>query len=153
MKLAEALVERKAAQNKVAELSARLQRVALVQEGDSPAEAPAALLRELDEVMQRLERLIVAINRTNSAAALADGRTLTAAIAGRDVLRMRIGVYDALLTASTNQAYRSRGAEIKWIATVDVAELQRARDILARQYRELDTSIQAANWSVDLQEQ
>lgn len=91
MKLAEALVERKAAQQKLAELNERLQRAAVVQEGERPAEEPAALLTELDEVAARLERLILAINNTNGQATLADGRTLTAAIARRDVLRMRQG--------------------------------------------------------------
>jgi hypothetical protein len=46
MKLAEALVERKAAQQKLAELNERLQRVAVVQEGDRPAEEPAYRARE-----------------------------------------------------------------------------------------------------------
>ncbi|MFV9506783.1 MAG: DIP1984 family protein [Oscillochloridaceae bacterium umkhey_bin13] len=70
---AEALVERKAAQQKLAELNERLQRVAIVQEGERPVEEPDALLAELDEVTARLERLILAINRTNSHASLADG--------------------------------------------------------------------------------
>lgn len=61
MKLAAALVERKAAQQKLAELNERLQRAAVVQEGERPAEEPAALLAELEEVDARLERLILAI--------------------------------------------------------------------------------------------
>jgi hypothetical protein len=150
MKLAEALVERKAAQQKLAELNERLQRVAVVQEGERPAEEPAALLAELDAVAGRLEGLMVAINRTNIQAALADGRTLTAAIAHRDVLRMRQGVLDALLRSVGSPQYRARGAEIKFVATVGVPDLQRQRDGLAKEYRELDTAIQAANWAVEL---
>jgi hypothetical protein len=150
MKLAEALVERKAAQQKIAELSERLQRAALVQEGETPAEAPATLLAELSEVAARLQALIVAINATNSRATLADGVTLTAAIARRDVLRMRQGVLDALLRSVGSPQYRARGAEIKFVPTVAVPELQRQRDALAREYRELDTAIQAANWAVEL---
>src|SRR5262245_20927504 len=97
MKLAEALVERKAAQTKITELNDRLQRVALVQEGDQPAEAPAVLLTELSDVAARLETLIVAINRTNLQAALPSGESLTAAIARRDVTQLRQGVIDGLL--------------------------------------------------------
>jgi hypothetical protein len=152
MKLAEALVERKAAQQKLAELNERLQRVAVVQEGEQPAEAPAELLAELEEVAERLEGLILAINRTNSQATLPDGRTLTAAIARRDVLRMRQGVLDALLRTVGSPQYRARGAEIKFVATVAVPELQRQRDALAKEYRDLDTAIQAANWAADLLE-
>lgn len=152
MKLAEALVERKAAQQKLAELNERLQRVAVVQEGEQPSEQPAALLAELDEVATRLEGLIVAINRTNGQAALSDGRTFTAAIARRDVLRMRQGVLDALLRSVGSPQYRARSAEIKFVPTVAVPELQRQRDALAKEYRELDTAIQAANWAVELVE-
>lgn len=135
MKLAEALVERKAAQQKLAELNERLQRVAVVQEGERPAEEPAALLAELAEVANRLE-----------------GRTLTAAIARRDVLRMRQGALDALLRSVGSPQYRSRGAEIKFVPTVAVPELQAQHDALAKEYRELDTAIQAANWSVEVAE-
>jgi hypothetical protein len=153
MKLAEALVERKAAQEKLKELNERLQRVALIQEGEQPAEDPTLLLAEVDAVAERLERLILAINRSNSQAALADGRTLTAAIARRDVLRMRQGVIDALLRSAAGQHFRTRGAEIKFVTTVAVPDLQRRRDQLAQEYRELDTAIQAANWTVDLIEE
>ena len=152
MKLAEALVERKAAQQKLSELNERLQRAALVQEGETPAEAPAALLSELGEVASRLEGLIVAINATNSRATLPDGATLTAAIARRDVLRMRQGVLEALIRTAGAAQMRARGAEIKLVPTVNVAELQRERDALAKTYRELDTALQAANWAVDLVE-
>ncbi len=152
MKLAEALVERKAAQTKIAELSQRLTRSALVQDGEQPPEEPALLLAELEETAARLETLIVAINTTNQTATVADGATITAAIARRDVLKMRIGVVDQLIRSAGVEQYRSRGSEIKFRATVDVAQLQRGRDTLARQYREVDTALQAANWAVDLAE-
>lgn len=152
MKLAEALVERKAAQSKISEINERLQRVAVVQEGEQPAEQPAALLQELDQVTQRLETLIVAINRTNIQAQLPDGRTIMAAIAQRDVARMQLGVIDALIRSSASPQFRTRGSEIKFVVTSDQAELQRERDRLAKRYRELDTAIQAANWSTELAE-
>ena len=85
MKLAEALVERKAAQTKISELNERLQRVVLVQEGEQPAEQPSALLQELSEVVQRLQVLIVAINRTNVQAQLLDGRDLSRTEACPDI--------------------------------------------------------------------
>jgi hypothetical protein len=150
MKLAEALVERKAAQEKISELSERLQRVAVIQEGEKPAEKPQILLTELAKTCERLEELIVAINLTNTEATLEDGQSLTAAIAQRDVLRMRQGVLDTLIRTTGNPQYRMRGTEIKFVTTVDIAKLQRDRDDLAKQYRELDTAIQAANWTAEL---
>lgn len=152
MKLAEALVERKAAQTKISELNERLQRVILVQEGERPAEEPTALMQELAEVIVRLEALIVAINRTNLQARLPDGRTVMDAIAQRDVVRMHIGVLDALIRSAGSPQFRTRGSEIKFIVTVDIAQLQRDRDRLAKHYRDLDTAIQAVNWGTDLVE-
>jgi hypothetical protein len=152
MKLAEALVERKAAQEKIGELNERLQRVILVQEGEQPAEQPAVLLQELDEVGQRLAVLIGAINRTNIQAQLPDGRTIMEAIAQRDVARMQLGVFDALIRSAGSPQFRTRGSEIKFVVTLDVAQTQRERDRLSKRYRELDTAIQAVNWSTDLLE-
>lgn len=150
MKLAEALSERKAAQEKIGELNERLQRVILVQEGEAPAEPPAELLQELASVSQRLEVLIVAINATNVRATVPDGRTVMAAIARRDVLRMQLGLYDALIRTAGGQHFRTRGSEIKFVPTHDIAQLQRERDRLGKEYRELDGAIQAVNWTVDL---
>jgi len=86
MKLAEALLERKALKERIKELRERAERDARVQEGDRPAEEPAVLMAEVERLAARLEQLIVAVNRTNMAVRLPDGRTLMEAIARRDVL-------------------------------------------------------------------
>ena len=49
MKLAEALQERAERNRRIEQLSSRLSSNVLVQEGESPAEATAALLQELEE--------------------------------------------------------------------------------------------------------
>lgn len=152
MKLAEALVERKAAQTKIAEINERLHRVIVVQEGEQPAEDPNTLLSELNEVTQRLEALIVMINRTNMQASLPDGQTVMQALAQRDVIQMQLGVLDGQIRSTSSSQFRTRGSEIKFIVTVDVARLQRDRDLLSKRYREIDTAIQAANWSNELLE-
>ena len=48
MKLAEALQERADLKRSISDLSDRLQRVALVQEGEKPVEDPKTLLKALD---------------------------------------------------------------------------------------------------------
>jgi len=152
MKLAEALIERKAAKLKLAELRDRLKEAALVQEGDQPAEDPGALFTEANEVGARLEQLIVVINRTNTVARLADGRTLTEAIARRDVLNEHRAILEATLRTVSRPDFRLGRSEVKYLRTVDVAELQRRRDQLAKELRELDTAIQTTNFAVDLSE-
>jgi hypothetical protein len=85
MKLAEALAERSDSQSRIEELKKRLTRSARVQEGESPAEDPATLLAELDGLIDRLLELVGAINRTNSRTEFGELRTVSDAIAERDV--------------------------------------------------------------------
>ena len=66
MKLAEALIRRKALQDNIDQLRSRLVKVAKVQEGDAPAEPPQELLTALDTTLQELQTLIVQINRAIS---------------------------------------------------------------------------------------
>ncbi|MBC7106643.1 MAG: DIP1984 family protein, partial [Firmicutes bacterium] len=72
MKLAEALLERKAIKEKIQALRERMLKDARVQEGEKPAEAPAELMAQVAELTVKLERLTVAINRTNVVARLPD---------------------------------------------------------------------------------
>src|SRR5215831_20598125 len=89
-KLAEALLERKALQEKFKRLSARLVSNAKVQEGEQPDERPSDLLQEAGQVLADIKRLTMEINRTNMVALLpgfSDGTTLMGGIAVRDRLR------------------------------------------------------------------
>ena len=160
MKLAEALTERKTLQEKLARLRARLTANARVQEGDSPAEQPEALLREIDATAAALEALIVRVNHTNVTATLAAAGvaaagaadeprlTLMEAVARRDMLRVRLSALSELVAAAQPgpQRFAVTRSEIRLRATVDVADLQKRVDALAREIRMLDTRIQAANW-------
>jgi hypothetical protein len=150
MKLAEALVLRADVQKRIEQLRSRLRQSALVQEGEQPPENPLTLLDEMAELLTQLEGLIVRINRTNMQVALADGTNLTAALAQRDVLDTRISLIDTLAETAANRVERYGRSEIKKISTVDVAALRQQIASLARQRRELDTTIQATNWTVDL---
>jgi hypothetical protein len=152
MRLAEALILRADAQKRIEHLKQRLLRNAKIQEGDVPAENPAELIGELDRIAAELTRLIQQINRTNAVSTLAGGTTVSDALALRDVLAKQHAVYrDLAATATVDQTRYSR-SEVKFVSTVDVAAIQRRADDLARRYRELDATIQATNWSVDLLE-
>ena len=78
MKLAEALIERADVQRHLAQLQSRLLQNAQYQEGESPAEDPAALLDEYRRANEALHRLIVQINLANQRAVLADGTNANA---------------------------------------------------------------------------
>jgi hypothetical protein len=89
--------------------------------------------------------LIQRINRTNATSQFGDG-TLADALAERDVLKIRYNTYRELATAASITQARTTRSEVKFISTVSVAAIQRKADDLAKQYRELDTRIQEADW-------
>jgi hypothetical protein len=150
MKLAEALILRADYQKRIEQLKQRIQRNAKVQEGDAPAENPAELLAELEHIGIDLVALIQRINRTNAQTAFPEYGTVTDAIAFRDVLKLRIGIYRDLAQAATVTQERYSKSEVKFRSTVSVAETQKQADQLAKAYRELDAAIQAANWITDM---
>lgn len=149
MKLAEALQERADLNRRIEQLRSRLSNNVVMQEGVKPVEPPEALLTELDAALQRLETLIIAINRTNMAASV-DGAPLSDALARRDVLKTRIGILRDAVSQASCIARRSRGDEIRQLPAVDVRALQRQADDLSRDFRLLDNRIQAANWATEL---
>ncbi len=150
MKLAEALMQRADAKRRFDQLKARLLRNAKVQEGDRPAEEPMVLLAEVEQVTDTLVSLIQRINRTNVATHLDDGLTLADALALRDVLQLRQGVYGQLAEAAAVRQDRYSRTEVRYVSTVDGAAIQAQADALAMSARQLDAQIQAANWLVDL---
>lgn len=152
MRLAEALIQRADNQKRIEQLRGRIVQNAKVQEGSVPAEDPNALLVELERVAADLQDLIQRINRTNAATELAKGQTIADAIAERDVLRLRHGVYTAAAAAGIITQDRYSKSEIRFESALDVAELQQKADELAQAYRELDTRIQEANWQTSLVE-
>lgn len=148
--LGEALTLRADMQRRLSELRTRLVASAQVQEGETPPEEPQAMLAEFEQTAATLQELIARINRTNLTVTIASGETLTDAIARRDVLAMRYAVHRDLAAAASQRPERYSLREIKLQPTVDVAALRRAVDALARERRDLDVAVQAANWSNSL---
>ena len=150
MRLAEALILRANHQKRIEELKGRINRNAKVQEGEAPGEDPSALIAQVEESAAELLTLIRRLNATNSATILEGRQTITDAIALRDVLRLRHGVYRDLATAASVTQDRYSKSEVKFKSTVAIAEIQGIADALAREHRELDAKIQEANWRTDL---
>ncbi|MDQ6602486.1 MAG: DIP1984 family protein [Chloroflexota bacterium] len=153
MKLSEALILRADIQKRVEQLRARLQASVMVQEGEQPPEDPQALFTELDALLTQLGTLIAQINRTNLNAQLGSGQTVTDALARRDSLTLRISVLRSAADTAATPVARYGRAEIRRLPTIDISALRQQIDTLARDLRELDTAIQATNWTTDLLEQ
>lgn len=149
MKLAEALQERADLSTRISILENRLMNNALVQEGEKPAEAPEELLAELDRCSEEMERLITAINLTNSST-VSDGMTVTGLIAKKDVLNRKLSIYRHFLMTASQTAQRATRSEIKILSTVNVREYQQKADGLAKRLRILENRIQQINWTTEL---
>ncbi|HET8580503.1 MAG TPA: DIP1984 family protein [Nitrospiraceae bacterium] len=151
MKLAEALIERKALKDRIKNLEERLDRVAKVQEGDRPTEDPTALLQQLREALAAMEEMVTKINRTNIAARLGE-QTIMEAIARRDRLATEQQVLRRLAQLATPTRDPFARNEIRFVPTVDAAAVQRDADEMTRILRDLHKEIQAANWAIELTE-
>ena len=152
MKLAEALIRRADCQKRFEQLKARLIVNAKVQEGDVPAETPAELLAELGRVANELLEFIKRINKTNSVTVFGAGETLSDVLAERDLLALQRAAYAEMAQAASITQGRYTRSEVKYVATVNVADLQKRVDELAKNYRELDARIQELNWQTELVE-
>jgi len=157
MKLAEALLLRADRNRTLEQLKQRIQVSARYQEGENPPEDARDLVVAASSVLDELQSLIRDINRTNSSTVMADGRTVTEALAERDVLRLRYSVLkvsaDAASGAQQQIGYiRATRSELKFMSDLDVRSLRQQASDVARRARELDARIQEVNWTAELQE-
>jgi hypothetical protein len=150
MKLAEALLLRADLQKKIASLRDRIVANGVVQEGDKPHENPADLMKQAVGALGDLETLVTKINRANLKTKTTRGKTLTEAIAHRDMLAAQHALYIAAIAGSKKEPDRYSAREIKWVATLEVSKLQKQADDIAKKLRELNADIQKANWAADL---
>ena len=131
MKLAEALILRADCQKRFEQLKSRLLTNAKIQEGDKPAEKPQELITEIERVANELVDLIKRINKTNSTTVIDNGKTISDVLAERDVLGLRRTAYgDLALNAAISHGRLTR-SEIKYVSTINVAEIQKRVDELA----------------------
>jgi hypothetical protein len=150
MKLAEALAERSDCLKRIEEIASRLTSSVRIQEGEEPAEDPNEQLAEADRIHMRLLELISAINRTNSRTAFDNERTISDAIAERDILGKRRDFLAGIAGSASSRWDRYSKSEVRYVMTVSVKTLRSEVDQLAKRYRELDLRIQAINWKTEL---
>ena len=150
MKLAEALAERAEIQTRLDQLQERAVAGARIQEGDTADEDPQALVQEVEALLARLQELMTRINVTNTQTAFDASRSITDAIAERDVLTRRVAFFQRLADAGAARQDRYSRSEVKYVATINVAETRAKADAAAKQRRDLDMRLQQLNWTTDL---
>lgn len=157
MKLAEALLLRADRNRTYQQLLSRIHASARYQEGEPPPEDARELIAAASSALEELERLIRDINRTNSATAMADGRSISDALAERDVLRLRYSLMTSAADAASGggqhgRLLRATRSELKVITDLDVRALRQQAAELAQRTRELDARIQELNWTTEMVE-
>lgn len=150
MKLAEALIERKAIKTKLEELKKRLYQNAKLQEGSQPIEKPEDIIKELEVEVKKYEELIVRINNTNITAKLSNGMSIMEAIVKKDMLNYMHMIHTNLADKATptNERYSQR--EIRDIPNIEIPHIRKKADDIAKEYRLLDMKIQEGNWTIEL---
>ncbi|KXB09123.1 hypothetical protein AKJ60_00915 [candidate division MSBL1 archaeon SCGC-AAA385M11] len=150
MKLAELLNERKSVKEEIKKVKERLYLSAKMQEGDLvPVEPPEDLKNELIRLYERLNELIVLINKTNMNT-VESGKSLMELIAERDKNTGIADILHRLADSATPKPERFSRNEIRFIPAVDVKAIRKEADSYARSAREIDNQIQAANWNIEV---
>lgn len=150
MKLAEALLLRADLKKKLASLRERIGRNAMLQEGEAPKEKVEDLLAEAISALQEQQKLVRSINAANEVAKLADGRLLADVLGDRDTLIAHHSLLVATIAATNKDVDRYSQREIKWVPQINVTSLQKQADDLSRKIREVNVTVQAANWQIDI---
>lgn len=147
MKLAEALIKRKDTLKMIDVVNRRMVDIALLDEGQVPEFSHDEMINELDELYLELVLLMQTINRTNANVMFDEHRTITDALAERDILSYRQKIIMKLLNETSAKRYM-----YKHTRTFSVRKLAKELDKSAKKFRELDLKIQQKNWATEAME-
>jgi arginine decarboxylase-like protein len=154
VKLAEALAERKALQDRLATMTNRARQSVMVAEGQKPHEAAQTLMQDMEEILAQWENLVTRINRTNVQTVLPNGKTIMESIAQRDrisrMLQILTGLSETIMGVSHDRYEMMARRDVAMVPAVDVPALQQRIDELSSKRVQLDLTIQEAGWSTDL---
>lgn len=155
MKLAQALIERKALQDAVAKTASDLFSANITRDGESPFADPNELHKELREKSEALLRIVQAINRGNNTV-VHEGMTLSDLFVAREWHKSRSSEYAHLANAARDPGYDFEFMEdgtrrqTKNVVTIGYAEFRALADKHASEARRLDAIIQRTDWEVDI---
>ncbi|MGM0844694.1 MAG: DIP1984 family protein [Bacillota bacterium] len=151
MKLAEALLERADLQKRLSQMSGRLERSAVIQEGEEPPEDPQTLLKEMKRIFKKLEELVAKIQTANASTDLEPYGKLSDALVKRDLLMQKRQMLQTLADQASIVEARYSMSEIRRVPTVSVRKIQKEIDEISKEYRLLDTKVQQANWLTEIE--
>ena len=89
------------------------------------------------------------INLTNCNTLVGD-KTLTELLAKKDSLTLQISAYRDVIEQGSRNTDRARHSEIKILSTINVADIQKKTDKMAKELRSVDNLLQETNWNTEL---
>lgn len=149
MKLAEALSVRSSLMEKAHLLKTHLKDCVKVQEGDTPVDNATQVIEQLNSTLAQLTKIITQINITNLQT-IVDGKSLTALLAERDTLKMKVRALGDSLSHLTERIDIYHRNEVRYVRTVDCNEFRHIHDEAAAHLRLLDLKIQSIGWTTNL---
>lgn len=155
MKLSRALSEKKAAQNALARLLVMRGRILYYDASKTPELDFSEIEKEIQEKIQRIDKLKLQISYTNCHTTLANGMLLQEAIICLGNLRSELKCHNELLEKDPGDhlVYYGGKAQIKeFVPQVDKKYLLKKIEELEAGKYELDSLIAKANNTIDLME-
>lgn len=137
-------------QKRLESLRDRISKNVVVQEGEQPAENPEKLLADAMRIAEEFQKMIFSINKANLSGKTARSRSLTEAIAERDALVLKHSILNTAVNSAVKPPDRFGLREIRWVKAVEIKPLQDQVETLAKQIREVNIEIQAANWQIEI---
>ena len=110
----------------------------------------AVLLLEFDDCNRQWEELVWRINKTNSLVMTEPSVSIADMIIKRDAIKQKINALYKLSAGATIELNRYSRSEIIHRSAISVPEIQNQINELSKDYREIDTKLQALNWNTDL---
>lgn len=151
MKIAESLLLKADMDSKIGSLTERIKKYSVVQEGSKPHEDPLNLIKKVHGIIADRFELMRRIEAANARVKTADGRTVADALNDQDVLRCQSHVLKEAIAATQKEPDRYRLTELKWVAVINVENIQKQLDDLAKKIREVNAVIQETNWKEELE--
>lgn len=159
MKIAEALMARSALKQQVSTLSRAAMSNATSPSDEPAVEDPNELINQALEMEAELEAISNKINVTNHLVSInaPDGEMLLAqAIARRDRYGRQSQLVAKLVESARGEGrglgYQLRRRDVPSTVNVDIGELRRRADELAKKFSDFNVAIQQANWDNDIVE-
>ncbi|MCE1204490.1 MAG: DIP1984 family protein [Holophagaceae bacterium] len=153
MRLAEALHLRKSLAKRIKMDQEALDAALMGRPKAGPSEEPGLLLQQISANHAELESLVIEIYRANAGTLLPSGRTLIETIAHKETVTRRIEHLKALLGRLVAKASREpwppARAKVQELRLTPQA-IRNEINALTMELRELDRSIDLANWSTEV---